>query len=104
MGVTPEQAAARLSEAGVDVIGANCGQGIQGFIAICQRLKAACDLPLWMKANAGLPELDGEKVVYRSTPQDFAAHVPALVEAGASFVGGCCGTSPDYIKAMREVF
>lgn len=100
MGVTPEQAAAKLTEAGADVIGANCGQGIAGFVEIARRLRKETERPIWVKANAGLPEIVDDAVVYRTTPNDFASHVPALLEAGANFVGGCCGTSPDFIRAM----
>ncbi len=100
MGVTPIQAAEALTEAGADVIGANCGNGIEGYIPICESLSKATELPIWIKANAGIPDLVGGKVVYRTTPQEFADHIPALLEAGASFVGGCCGTSPDFIRAV----
>lgn len=101
MGHTPEQVAAELTAAGADVIGANCGQGIAGFVSICRRLKAATDRPVWIKANAGLPELVDGRAAYRTTPAEFAAYVPALREAGAAFVGGCCGTSPDFVRAVR---
>lgn len=100
MGITPEQAAEALAQAGVDAIGANCGQGIEGYIGICGRLKAAADLPVWIKANAGLPELVDGQAVYSQTAEEFAAKVPELVEAGATFIGGCCGTSPDFITAI----
>jgi len=100
MGLTPEDAAAVLEGAGADVIGANCGQGIEGFLPVCRRLCAATRRPVWIKANAGLPEMLHGEVVYRTGPEEFVTHVPALVEAGASFVGGCCGTSPDFIRAV----
>lgn len=105
MGLTPEQAAQGLDAAGADVIGSNCGQGIAGFVNICRRLRAATDKPIWIKANAGLPELVAGRAVYRVTPAEFAQNVPALVEAGASFIGGCCGTSPEFIReiALRLV-
>ncbi|MBI5384678.1 MAG: homocysteine S-methyltransferase family protein [Verrucomicrobia bacterium] len=99
-GVTPEQAVAGLSAVGADVIGANCGQGIEGFVPICQRMRAVTTQPLWMKSNAGLPEMENGRVVYRTTPEAFAAVIPQLVAAGANFVGGCCGTSPAYIRAV----
>jgi 5-methyltetrahydrofolate--homocysteine methyltransferase len=102
MGVTPEQAAAELTDAGADVIGANCGQGIAGYVEICRRLRAATDRPLWIKANAGLPEMVDGQVVYRTSPREFASHARALVEAGANFIGGCCGTGPAYIRALVE--
>ena len=100
MGATPEQAAERLTVAGADVVGANCGQGIAGYVDICRRMRTATDLPLWIKANAGTPEIVDGNVVYRTTPQEFASHIPTLIEAGAQFVGGCCGTGPDYIGAV----
>jgi len=101
MGTTPEQAAKLLSEAGADVVGSNCGQGIARFAEICARLGSATDLPVWIKANAGLPELVDGETVYRQTPEEFAGYVPALIEAGASFIGGCCGTTPEFIAAVR---
>lgn len=102
MGTTPEQAAEALAEEGADVLGANCGQGIEGYAALCGRLKAATDRPLWMKPNAGLPEMVQGRTVYRTSPEAFAAHGPALVAAGADFIGGCCGSSPDFIRALAE--
>jgi len=101
-GTTPEQAAEQLTEAGADCIGSNCGQGIEGYVAICGRLRAATDRPIWIKANAGLPQVVDGKTVWGQTPDEFASYVPALVEAGASFIGGCCGTTPEFIKAVRE--
>ena len=103
MGVTPEQAARELQHAGAHVIGANCGQGVAGYVEICRRLHAATDLPIWIKANAGMPEFVQGKAVYRMTPEQYAAYVPALLEAGASFIGGCCGTTPAFIQAMAVV-
>lgn len=101
MGSTPEQVAQALSEAGADAIGANCGQGIATSIEVCRRLKAASTLPIWMKPNAGLPQMVGGKVRYATGAEDFASYIPRLLEAGASFVGGCCGTSPEFIRALR---
>jgi 5-methyltetrahydrofolate--homocysteine methyltransferase len=103
MGATPERAAHALAEAGVAAVGANCGSGIAGYVDVCRRLKAAAGLPVWIKPNAGAPELVDGRAVYRTTPDEFAARVPALVEAGASFIGGCCGTTPDFIRAVCAV-
>jgi methionine synthase I (cobalamin-dependent) len=103
MGTTPEQAAKELTAAGADVVGANCGLGIAGYVPICRRLRAATDRPIWIKPNAGLPEMVEGRVVYRTTPEEFASFVPALLEAGASFLGGCCGTGPEFVRAMKEV-
>ncbi|MGZ8940589.1 MAG: homocysteine S-methyltransferase family protein, partial [Limisphaerales bacterium] len=107
MGITPEQAAEALAEAGASVIGANCGQGIATAIDVCRRLRSASALPVWIKPNAGLPELRDGKVRYLTSAEDFANFIPSLVDAGARFLGGCCGTSPEFIrataKALREL-
>jgi 5-methyltetrahydrofolate--homocysteine methyltransferase len=103
MGTTPEQAARELTALGVDVVGANCGQGIEGYIAVCSRMHAATDRPIWIKANAGLPIVTHGVVSYPTSPDAFAAKVPDLIKAGASFIGGCCGTSPDFIRAIHRV-
>ncbi|MBI4586257.1 MAG: homocysteine S-methyltransferase family protein [Planctomycetes bacterium] len=102
MGTTPEQAAAELAEAGADAVGANCGLGIAGYVPICRRLRRAVDLPVWIKANAGLPALVNGRTVYATRPEEFAGYVPALIDAGASFIGSCCGTGPEFIRAIRK--
>ena len=102
MGTTPEQAAEELTAAGADVVGANCGNGIEGYVAVCRRLAGATALPVWIKPNAGLPELEGGKIVYRAKPAEFAGHVQSLLAAGARFIGGCCGTNPDFIRAASQ--
>jgi methionine synthase I (cobalamin-dependent) len=102
MGVTPEQAAQRLAAAGADVVGANCGQGIAGYVDICRRMRAVTEKPLWIKANAGTPEVVHGEVVYQTNPEEFAAHGPALLAAGAQFIGGCCGTTPEHIAALCQ--
>lgn len=100
MGNTPEQVAEALSAAGADVLGANCGQGIAGFPPLCRRFRAATDRPLWFKPNAGLPQWEEGRATYTTTPEDFVQSVPALVQGGANFIGGCCGSNPDFIRAI----
>ncbi len=102
MGTTPEVVAEELTAAGADVIGANCGLGIEGYIPIAKRLRAATSLPVWIKANAGLPEMVDGKVTYRTTPEEFATKAAELREAGIAFVGGCCGTSPSFVAALTR--
>ncbi len=102
MGVAPDQAAKQFTSAGADVIGSNCGNGIAAFIPICRELRTATDLPIWIKANAGQPEYVDGKVIYRITPEEFAGHVPALRAAGANFIGGCCGTSPEHLRVVVQ--
>lgn len=101
-GVTPEQAATRMQEAGADAVGANCGNGVEAFAAICARMRAVTTLPLWIKANAGMPEIVNGEAVYSTAPEHFASYLPALLTAGASFVGGCCGTSPAFVSALGK--
>jgi methionine synthase I (cobalamin-dependent) len=100
MGVSAKIAAEQLTAAGADVIGANCGRGIADFIPVCQAMRESTEKPLWMKANAGIPEMIDGKVVYKTTVDDFALGAAALKEAGADFIGGCCGTTPDFIAAI----
>lgn len=102
MGVTPEQAALALTQAGASVIGANCGQGIESYIGICERLHRSTSLPIWIKPNAGLPVVVDGKTVYNTTPEEFAAHGEMLVRAGASFIGGCCGSNPEFIRVLSR--
>lgn len=100
MGVTPAKATQALLEAGADIVGCNCGIGIDNYIKVAALLRAATDKPVWVKANAGLPEIDGGKIVYRMTPAEFAEKSRELVKAGANIIGGCCGTSPEFIQAL----
>jgi len=100
MGATPEQVATALVSEGVQAIGANCGVGAREYIPICKRLVAACSLPVWMKPNAGLPEIVGGVAKYLTTPEEFAGAAKELANAGATFVGGCCGTSPEFIRVL----
>jgi 5-methyltetrahydrofolate--homocysteine methyltransferase len=101
-GATPEQVAQRMTEEGADAVGANCGLGIADSVPICRRLRAATSLPVWIKPNAGMPELENGRAVYRTSPGEFASFVPALLEAGASFIGGCCGSTPEFIRAASR--
>jgi methionine synthase I (cobalamin-dependent) len=100
MGATPEAVAGAMVEAGADAVGANCGVGVEYAAAICRRLHAACGLPVWIKPNAGLPKMEGTVIQYSVSGESFAAHYGSLCEAGASFVGGCCGSTPDFIRAL----
>ncbi|UCE87536.1 MAG: homocysteine S-methyltransferase family protein [Deltaproteobacteria bacterium] len=102
MGVDPERAATALTAWGVHVVGANCGSGVESYVPICNRLAAATDRPVWIKPNAGMPRLVQGEVVYDTTAEQFAGFLPALVDAGARFVGGCCGTDPGFIAALGE--
>ena len=103
MGVDPARAVEALEAAGADVLGANCGNGIEGMIPLIREFRALTDKPLLVHANAGLPEIVEGKTMYRETPEIMARRIPDLLSAGAAIVGGCCGTTPEHITAMRRV-
>ena len=102
MGIRPEQAAQELEKNGADIVGANCGAGIDNMIDLMGAMRAATNLPLWCKPNAGLPELLGGKTIYRETPEMMTSLLKALVDAGANIVGGCCGTTPAHIRLFAR--
>jgi 5-methyltetrahydrofolate--homocysteine methyltransferase len=99
-GVTPELAVEAMVSEGVDGIGANCGIAPEGFQTTCERLRVLCDLPIWMKPSAGLPEASGGVLRYRMNAADFGSVARGLAAAGASFIGGCCGTTPEFIRSI----
>ena len=101
MGVDPARAVEVLSAAGADVLGANCGNGVAGMVPLIGEFRKLTSKPLLVHANAGLPELVDGRTVYRETPEAMAARVPDLVAAGVSILGGCCGTTPAHIAAVR---
>jgi len=102
MGTQPAELAAMAARTGVAGIGANCGIGPDNYVRIAEILRATTDLPIWIKANAGLPELGpGGKTVFPMGPEQFARYVPAIISAGANFIGGCCGTTPEHIRLVR---
>jgi len=93
----------RALEAGADVVGSNCGLGIEDMIEVVRAIRAATDKPIIAQPNAGLPEVVEGKVVYRQTPEKMAERVPELIEAGANIVGGCCGTNPVFIELVKAL-
>ncbi len=104
MGISPAQMAEKLLEAEVDVFGTNCGNGFEGMIDIVKEIRTVDEqMPVLVHANAGLPIMENGKIVYPDSPERMAALTPALVDAGANIIGGCCGTNPKHIKAIREV-
>ena len=103
MGVSPTDMATAMVEAGADIIGTNCGNGIERMIDIVKEIRAATpDTPILVHANAGAPvNVDGVDT-FPESPEDMKARVPTLIAAGANIIGGCCGTTPAHIKAMKE--
>lgn len=103
MGVTPAQFAEAMLAAGADIIGANCGNGVERMIEIVRELRSAASrTPILVHANAGLPKTVNGITVFPETPEQMAAQVPALIKAGANIIGGCCGTTPEHINAMKK--
>ena len=103
MGDSPEQLVAVAREASCAVVGTNCGHGIETMVALVAQIAALTDLPVICQPNAGLPELVGGRTVYREDASTFAGHLPALYEAGAGIIGGCCGTTAGHIEAVRAL-
>jgi homocysteine S-methyltransferase len=101
--VRPAGAAARLKEKDVQVVGANCTLGPQALLPILQELAAVNGLRVSAMPNAGFPKREGDRIVYpKSSPEYFAQFAREAVEAGVSILGGCCGTTPEHIRAMAE--
>jgi 5-methyltetrahydrofolate--homocysteine methyltransferase len=102
MGNTIETAARELEAAGADIIGSNCGNGIVNMIEIAKEFKKFSPLPLVIQSNAGLPEIKDDLVVYPETPGFMAEKSKELAAAGVSIIGGCCGTTPEHIRAIAH--
>lgn len=103
MGVTVEEAAAGLADAGADAVGSNCGNGIETMVRIGLELAKHTRLPIAIQSNAGRPELEGAELRWPETPEHFAEHARLLVELPVALIGGCCGTGPDHIRALRAL-
>jgi 5-methyltetrahydrofolate--homocysteine methyltransferase len=102
-GVTPAGAAEKLADAGADVVGSNCGIAIDQMIEIVKAMRETTDKPILTHVNAGIPSIVSGRIVYPDTPEQMAEKIPALVQAGANIIGGCCGTEPDHIRAFINV-
>jgi methionine synthase I (cobalamin-dependent) len=102
MGVTVEEAVKSFSNLGVDVVGSNCGQGLEGMLTTCKILREQTDLPIWIKSNAGIPKYEDDATVYGTTAEQFVELVGPVIDAGVDFIGGCCGTSPAYIRLISQ--
>jgi methionine synthase I (cobalamin-dependent) len=102
MGESPAAAAKALAEAGADAIGSNCTLGSREMIDLALELRRATRLPILIQPNAGKPETTEDGVVYRQTPAEFAADGVKIKAAGADMIGGCCGTTPDFIRELAR--
>ena len=102
MGDTPEVGIKKLLDAGADVVGANCGSGIDRMVELAQLIREATDGYLLVHSNAGFPSIIKGQIVYPETPEDMARGFQALADVGVNIIGGCCGTTPDHIRALSE--
>ena len=102
-GSTPEQAAERLTKIGADAIGCNCSVGPDTVLGVIQRMRAATKLPLVAMPNAGMPRNVEGRNIYLTSPEYMASFARKFIRAGASWVGGCCGTTPAHIRAIRSM-
>jgi len=101
MGNSVEQACEVLVEAGADIVGSNCGNGIDTMIEIARDFTTHALVPVIIQSNAGLPENRGGELVYPESPEYMAERVSRLMDLGVGIIGGCCGTGPEHIRAIR---
>jgi len=103
MGVSPTEMVAGLIPEGVDIIGANCGNGIEGMIQIVREIRACNpDIPVLVHANAGMPVFRDGVTLFPETPEQTAGFVKAIIDAGVNIIGGCCGTTPEHIRQITK--
>ena len=103
MGFAPGDVIQELINSGADIIGANCGNGMEGMIEITKEIRSVnSEIPLLIHANAGLPRYEEGETLFPETPVQMASFIPQLIDAGATIIGGCCGTTPEHIKKFSE--
>ena len=102
LGTSPEAAAVTLEAVGVDVVGSNCGLGVEGILGLLEKMRSATNLPLISQPNAGLPVLRDGHTIFPGTPEELVTVNGRLVELGVRVFGGCCGTTPSHIRRLKE--
>jgi 5-methyltetrahydrofolate--homocysteine methyltransferase len=102
-GTSPAVFARTMENMGVDLVGSNCSAGPEDLIQVARVLLGACDIPVLIEPNAGLPELVDGATVFRLPPEPFAATVATLAADGVACLGGCCGTTPEHIRALTSL-
>lgn len=101
-GSSVKTAAAALEEAGADIIGSNCGNGMEDMVQLAREFRECSSLPIIIQGNAGLPIAQGPDLVYPETPEFMAQKAAELLALGVQIIGGCCGTTPEHIRAIRK--
>jgi 5-methyltetrahydrofolate--homocysteine methyltransferase len=102
MGSSVKDAAA-LGEAGADIVGSNCGDGMENMVGIAREFRQHTKLPIIIQGNAGLPVAGADGLVHPDSPEYVAGKVAELLDLGVQIVGGCCGTTPEHIRAIRNL-
>ena len=103
MGADAGRIVDQLGPLGADGFGANCGVGPDLAVGLAERYRKVWQGPLWIKPNAGVPQLIKGETVFSAGPSEFAEQIPPIIEAGADFIGGCCGSTPGHIRAVAEM-
>lgn len=104
MGVSPTEMVQELLPEGVDIIGANCGNGIEGMVEIVKEIRIVdSEIPILVHANAGMPVYHDGVTLFPESPEQTAGFVKAIVKAGVNIIGGCCGTTPEHIRQIARV-
>jgi len=103
MGISPAEMAETLVEAGADLIGTNCGNGMEDMIGMVEEIRSVnAVIPVLVHANAGMPQFRDGKTTFPESPEEMASRVKAIIAAGANIVGGCCGTTPEHIRKIEQ--
>ncbi|MDP8207054.1 MAG: homocysteine S-methyltransferase family protein [Candidatus Electryonea clarkiae] len=103
MGTNIAEAVDGLQKAGADIVGSNCGNGLEKMIEIAGEMVKCASCPVIIQSNAGLPEIKDGKLYYAETPEFFAEKTKKLINIGVSIIGGCCGTTPEHIRSIKNV-
>ena len=103
MGITPESAVQGMLEAGADVVGANCGNGIEKMYEISKIMRSKTEGLLMINSNAGIPTIKKEGIIYPETPEFMSEYYSKMIKVPVNILGGCCGTGPEHIESLRNV-
>jgi 5-methyltetrahydrofolate--homocysteine methyltransferase len=101
-GASPQEVVRELQAAGAEVVGANCGTGIDDMIELGRQIREATDGYTLIHSNAGIPSIQNAEIVYPESPAYMAPRFKALADMGMTIIGGCCGTGPDHIRALAH--